>query len=571
MARYKLKLTKLKFISPVDTPAQETATALLLKRAGTSSAVARVAKVDDELGLVFCWAFTSKAAGAEYYDLHGDAIDSDFVSVCAEFMAGARAVDEMHDGKATGQVVFGMPLTAEIAKAFGVETDTEGFMVAIKPAPDAFLKFKSGEYTGVSIEGLGIREAVEKAVWTTAYVNDLPDSAFLYIEGGGEKDDEGKTRPRTLRHFPYKDASGAVDLPHLRNAISRIPQMKGLPAATRDRLQSRARSMLESKTKKRAALTSAAAGHTHLLHGIDDMTCGNTDGALLPGAGEYGRYHAHPWIRNEDGTITIGEQEGHTHALGAPGIAEAAEIEPELEEEIVEMRNSTTAQSARNVAGDTKEPTPMDLATLKKHLSLALALPEAQRAHAATLDEIELGAFLAKSAGDRETIVKAAHDADPVLYTRPDGTAIRKSQGQMLADIAKQADQAMALAAAEVTKREQVELLKRADVELSHFAKTAGTRAAVLKAIDGIADETTRKDALEMLAGANAALKELGKPQGANPEQSAEGTSKQAALRTAVEAIAKAKGIAYPLALIEALKTDPAIRDLYEQADAERN
>lgn len=60
-------------------------------------------------------------------------------------------------------------------------------------------------------------------VWTSAYVNDLPDSAFAYIEPGGTKED-GKTTPRSLRHFPHHDAAGKLDLPHLRNALSRAPQ-----------------------------------------------------------------------------------------------------------------------------------------------------------------------------------------------------------------------------------------------------------------------------------------------------------------------------------------------------------
>src|SRR5574338_262873 len=64
----------------------------------------------------------------------------------------------------------------------------------------------------------------ERAVWSAAYVDDLPDSAFLVVEDGGSKDSEGKTTPRSLRHFPYKDAGGNVDLPHLRNALARIPQ-----------------------------------------------------------------------------------------------------------------------------------------------------------------------------------------------------------------------------------------------------------------------------------------------------------------------------------------------------------
>lgn len=73
--------------------------------------------------------------------------------------------------------------------------------------------------------------AVMDAEWSTAYINDLPDSAFLYIEAGGEKDSEGKTTPRSLRHFPVRDASGNVDMAHVHNALSRIPQSNVSAAA----------------------------------------------------------------------------------------------------------------------------------------------------------------------------------------------------------------------------------------------------------------------------------------------------------------------------------------------------
>lgn len=63
-----------------------------------------------------------------------------------------------------------------------------------------------------------------KATWSASFVNDLPDSAFAYVEPGGEKDADGKTVPRSLRHFPHHGPGGAVDLPHLRNALSRAPQ-----------------------------------------------------------------------------------------------------------------------------------------------------------------------------------------------------------------------------------------------------------------------------------------------------------------------------------------------------------
>lgn len=39
-------------------------------------------------------------------------------------------------------------------------------------------------------------------------LNDLPDDAFAYIEPGGSHDDDGRTVPRKLRHFPIHNAEG---------------------------------------------------------------------------------------------------------------------------------------------------------------------------------------------------------------------------------------------------------------------------------------------------------------------------------------------------------------------------
>src|SRR6266704_788612 len=52
---------------------------------------------------------------------------------------------------------------------------------------------------------------------TSASINDLPDSAFAYIQPGGKVVD-GKTEPRSLRHFPVHDEA------HARNALARAPQ-----------------------------------------------------------------------------------------------------------------------------------------------------------------------------------------------------------------------------------------------------------------------------------------------------------------------------------------------------------
>jgi len=72
-----------------------------------------------------------------------------------------------------------------------------------------------------------------EAVWSREYTNDLPDEAFAVILPGGKKDEQGKTTPRSLRKFPHHnkavksgDEHETVDLPHLRNALARLPQSK---------------------------------------------------------------------------------------------------------------------------------------------------------------------------------------------------------------------------------------------------------------------------------------------------------------------------------------------------------
>ena len=91
----------------------------------------------------------------------------------------------------------------------------------------------------------------DRATWTGAYINTLPDSSFLYVEPGGSKDGEGKTTPRSLRHFPYKDASGKVDLPHLRNALARIPQ-SNLPQSVKDSATAKAKRILAANSESNA-------------------------------------------------------------------------------------------------------------------------------------------------------------------------------------------------------------------------------------------------------------------------------------------------------------------------------
>jgi len=84
------------------------------------------------------------------------------------------------------------------------------------------------------------------AHWTRAFINDLPNSSFAYVEPCYGKTTEDKN----ARHLPYKDAGGKIDLPHLRNALARVNQIKPICSDTnKDAAISHARSELEKAAK----------------------------------------------------------------------------------------------------------------------------------------------------------------------------------------------------------------------------------------------------------------------------------------------------------------------------------
>lgn len=119
-----------------------------------------ICKVDDSLGLVLGWGIVCKVDGQDYYDLQGDHITEDsMVSAAADFMQNSRIAKDMHipgkDGELPGSVVFAFPLTTEIAKSFGIQTNQTGLLVGMRPGNDEILnKFRTGEYTGFSIGGV---------------------------------------------------------------------------------------------------------------------------------------------------------------------------------------------------------------------------------------------------------------------------------------------------------------------------------------------------------------------------------------------------------------------------------
>lgn len=121
-----------------------------------------VSKIDERLGIVFGYAIVCKNAGEEYYDVQGDHIPEDaMLRATAEFMTGRRVAKIMHAGDPAGQVVFGFPVTEDIAASLAMSVTKTGFIVGMRPDDQEVMqKFRDGELTGFSIGGRRIAETV---------------------------------------------------------------------------------------------------------------------------------------------------------------------------------------------------------------------------------------------------------------------------------------------------------------------------------------------------------------------------------------------------------------------------
>lgn len=116
---------------------------------------------DGDQHMAWGWASVHVKDGETVVDLQKDAIEPDeLVRATTEFMEDVRKAQEMHDasGKQIGVVVHSFPLTFELAKAFGINCDKEGWMVGVKVYSDKVWKrIKNGELVAFSIGGSGER------------------------------------------------------------------------------------------------------------------------------------------------------------------------------------------------------------------------------------------------------------------------------------------------------------------------------------------------------------------------------------------------------------------------------
>lgn len=122
----------------------------------------QVLKRDDEERLVYGWAYVSTDKGEISLDHSGEFIRPEQIAKSAtNFMLSMRTAKRMHSGGKVGEVVHSMPLTHEISKALGIQSDREGWLVAIKVYDDqVWQDVKSGKLAAFSIGGRALKELV---------------------------------------------------------------------------------------------------------------------------------------------------------------------------------------------------------------------------------------------------------------------------------------------------------------------------------------------------------------------------------------------------------------------------
>jgi hypothetical protein len=116
---------------------------------------ADILKLDAERRIAWGWASVSTLKGELVTDLQGDTITpAEMEKMADKFMSSARMAKAMHEGDQVGEIIHSLPLTAELAKAFGFETDREGWIIGMKIHSEEVWKgFKDGKYKGFSIGG----------------------------------------------------------------------------------------------------------------------------------------------------------------------------------------------------------------------------------------------------------------------------------------------------------------------------------------------------------------------------------------------------------------------------------
>jgi len=119
-------------------------------------------KVDEEQRIVWGWASVVTVKGIAVIDTQNDLISPrEMEKMANAFMLDVRTAKAMHEGDSVGEVIHSLPLTDEVAKALGISSEQEGWIIGMKIHDDAvWEQVKSGEFSGFSIGGRSDRHVI---------------------------------------------------------------------------------------------------------------------------------------------------------------------------------------------------------------------------------------------------------------------------------------------------------------------------------------------------------------------------------------------------------------------------
>lgn len=219
--------------------------------------------------------------------------------------------------------------------------------------------------------------------------------------------------------------------------------------------------------------------------------------------------HSHPVTKNEDGVFVLGMNDGHTHELDQEAILERI---PPIAKDDGGDDDTTTGEDdmSKNANADrTITELNLELTELQKRFERSEDINKLTSTEKEFFDglspEIQ-DVFLGKASSLRKKMIDEADAADPVVCTTPDGVEIRKSAGPEVVALAKQAEELARKNREQEDQLRESIYAKRAEEELRFFPGDAMVRAEILKAVDGIEDEDTRKAAHQSLRSQNEAM-----------------------------------------------------------------
>lgn len=448
-----------------------------------------LAKVNDQLGVVFSWSAISLVEGQPYVDFHGDWIPEDaLMEAHLDFAEKSRAMKVEHEGGPMGTVPFVFPLTSDVKKSLEVESKYSGAVLGMKPFAKATLdRFRpGGDLRGVSMGGRRILDEIVKSEGGER-VGEI-NIAALGKDLDFAKDAGAQGKLDAAYEAAYEALAKAVGL--ARNKLRRI--------------------MRKFEIREYSGVTEPAqqpAVPSLIKHRLITLDGGDHQKVAFPGA-----------PRESEGT------------KGLPTMPTDAETIAAQTIEIAKLK----AQMATMVAIEARDA---EVAGIKKQLARAdgvAVLPAADRDHYAWLGtDAARDSFLGKSRADRDAEIKAS-----VIHTEDDGTLYRVGEEKVVKQL-KANDELRKQVAESQAAAEGSELAKAVTLDMGNLPDKPATRTIVLKAVRAIKDPEERKVALAFVKSINVGYGELMKTRGhggGNPDDPSDPLTEIATIAKALRA-----------------------------------